>query len=151
MRVLLQRVAKGQVLINNEVVGVINKGLVLLVGVCKGDNEYDADYLIEKCLNLRVFEDSEGKMNRSVIEENGGILVVSQFTLHADTRKGRRPSFSQSALPNEALFLYEYFVNKICASGLEVSTGCFGADMKVDIINDGPVTIMIDSEDKYPK
>ena len=151
MRILLQRVSKAKVKIGNQTVAQINQGLTLLLGIHKNDQLRDADYLIEKCLNLRIFTDEDGKMNHSVIDIKGEILLVSQFTLYADTRKGRRPGFSDSARPEIAIPLYEYFIDRIKEKIGKIKTGQFGADMKVDLINDGPVTIMIDSEDKYPK
>ncbi|MCK5835496.1 MAG: D-tyrosyl-tRNA(Tyr) deacylase [Lentisphaeria bacterium] len=151
MRILLQRVSKGQVKIADQTVAQIDKGLVLLLGIHKTDQVKDADYLIEKCLNLRIFSDSDDKMNLSVIDIAGEVLLVSQFTLYADTRKGRRPGFSDSARPEVAIPLYEYVIQQIKLKMGKVETGQFGADMQVDLVNDGPVTIMIDSEDKYPK
>ena len=151
MRILLQRVLKGRVTIGNQTVAQINQGLVLLLGIHKNDQLRDADYLIEKCLNLRIFADSDDKMNLSVIDIKGEVLLVSQFTLYADTRKGRRPGFSDSARPEIAIPLYEYFIAQLKSKMRSIETGQFGADMKVDLVNDGPVTIMIDSEDKYPK
>jgi len=151
MRILLQRVSEAQVTINNQKVAQINQGLTLFLGIHKNDQIRDADYLVEKCLNLRIFADENGKMNRSVIDIQGAILLVSQFTLYADTRKGRRPGFSESAHPEIAIPLYEYVITQIKSKMGQIETGQFGADMKVDLINDGPVTIMIDSEDKYPK
>lgn len=151
MRILLQRVSKGRVTINNQTVAQINQGLTLFIGIHKSDQCCDADYLIEKCLNLRVFSDANDKMNHSVIDIEGEVLVVSQFTLYADTRKGRRPGFSNSARPDVAIPLYEYFINKLKKKIGKVGVGQFGADMQIDLTNDGPVTIMIDSADKYPK
>ena len=151
MRILLQRVSEGRVLINDQTVAQIKQGLTLLLGIHKYDQAKDVDYLVEKCLNLRVFEDNNGKMNLSIIDINGEILIVSQFTLYAETRKGRRPGFSESARPEVAIPLYQDFIEKIKQKMGKVEVGRFGADMKVDLINDGPVTIMIDSEDKYPK
>ena len=151
MRILLQRVSMGQVSVDHEVIGKIADGLVLLLGVKHGDQLKDADYLIEKCLNLRIFSDAQGKMNLSVLDTKGEVLVISQFTLFADTRKGRRPGFSTSAGPEEAIPLYEYVIKQITKKIGKVETGQFGADMKVNLTNDGPVTIMIDSEDKYPR
>ncbi len=151
MRLLLQRVSQGQVIIEKEIVGNIDKGIVALVGIRRGDQKRDADYLLKKCVNMRIFPDDAGRFDQSLLDVKGDLMIVSQFTLYADTRKGRRPGFSGSALPDEAIPLYEYFIEKAQALGLKVETGEFGADMKVDIVNDGPVTIMIDSEDKYPR
>ena len=151
MRILLQRVSEGRVIIKDQTVAQIKQGITLLLGIHKQDQLQDADYLIEKCLNLRIFSDANDKMNLSVIDIKGEVLVVSQFTLYADTRKGRRPGFSESARPEIAIPLYNYFIEKVRQKMGKVEVGQFGADMKVDLINDGPVTILIDSEDKYPK
>ncbi len=150
MRLLIQRVKRGSVTIANDKVGEINQGYVLLVGIKGSDAKRDADYLIEKCLNMRIFPDDAGKFDQSILDVKGELLVISQFTLFADTRKGRRPGFSEAAVPSVAIPLYQYFIEKISSSGLKVACGEFGADMEVEIINDGPVTIMLDSEDKYP-
>lgn len=150
MRVLLQRVSNGSVIIDEKVVGSIGRGLVLLVGVRCGDSKLDADYLLEKCVNMRIFPDEKGRFDKTLLDVGGELLIVSQFTLYAETRKGRRPGFTDSAMPDEAIPLYEYFIEKAKEFGIRVETGSFGADMKVDIINDGPVTIMVDSVDKYP-
>lgn len=150
MRVLLQRVQSANVKIDCEVKGQVGSGLLLLVGVKGCDTTKDADYLVEKCLNMRIFENEEGKFDKSVLDVKGEVLIVSQFTLFADTRKGRRPGFSDAAVPGKSIPLYEYFVEKVHQCGVShVATGEFGADMKVELVNDGPVTIMIDSEDKY--
>ena len=146
MKVLLQRVTQASVSIGEERVSRIGRGLVALVGVAKGDTEKDARYLVEKTINLRVFPDDEGKFNLSLLEVNGELLAVSQFTLLADTRKGRRPSFSQAALPNEAEDLFNSFVEMAKAAGLKVATGRFQQHMLVEIYNDGPVTILLESK-----
>ena len=146
MRVVLQRSKHSKVTINDKVNGKINKGLVILVGFTNGDNKMIVDKMIEKIINLRIFEDENGLMNRSLIDENGEILNISQFTLYANTKKGRRPSFTQALNPTDAKMLYEYMNNAIKEKGIKVETGVFGADMKVEIYNDGPVTIIIDSE-----
>ncbi len=147
MRVLLQRVTKASVTVNNETVGSIGKGLVLLVGIGAGDTEADAQFLADKSANMRIFEDSDEKMNLSALELNCEILAVSQFTLYADVRKGRRPSFTDAALPEEALLLFQKFVGMLKATGLKVETGRFREHMHVEIHNDGPVTIMMDSKE----
>jgi D-tyrosyl-tRNA(Tyr) deacylase len=146
MRALIQRVSKASVSIDGETVGKIGKGIVILLGVTHDDSEKDADYLAEKCVNLRIFEDENGKMNLSTIDVGGSALIVSQFTLYGDTRKGRRPSYTDAALPEKAIPLYEYFIEKVKAVGLEVATGRFGASMNVDIHNQGPVTLMVESK-----
>lgn len=144
MKIVLQRVTYGNVTIEGNIVGEIGRGFVLLFGVGKEDNNKKADFLADKCLNLRIFEDSNGKMNHSILDINGEILIISQFTLYGDTQKGRRPSFTNAGKPQEAEELYNYFVETIKKSGLKVSTGIFGADMKVQIHNDGPVTFIIE-------
>jgi len=146
MRVVVQRVKEGAVEIENKEVGRISQGLVILLGVGQGDVEKDAEYLAEKIINLRIFEDKEGKMNLSAKEINGQILVISQFTLYGDCKKGRRPSFISAALPEKAEKLYEHFVKCIKNYGLKVETGEFQAMMLVKIYNYGPVTILLDSE-----
>ena len=148
MKALLQRVTEGSVTIDGEVAGSIGKGLVILFGAGQGDTEKDAQYLAEKCVNLRIFHDEEGKMNRSLLDVDGEVLIISQFTLYADIRKGRRPSFTGAALPDYAKKIYEEFIKYIKeVTGLKVETGEFGADMKVSILNDGPVTIILDSKE----
>lgn len=145
MRLLIQRVAQASVRIDGEVVGEIGQGLLVLIGITAADTPAIADRLIRKALDLRIFEDDEGKMNRGVEEIGGGLLLVSQFTLYANCRKGRRPSFIDAAPPPIAQPLYEHCIRTAQASGLTVQTGRFGADMKISLINDGPVTIMLDS------
>ena len=145
MRAVVQRVSSGSVSVGGEVLGSIGPGFVILLGVKTGDTQEDARYLAEKIANLRVFEDAEGKMNRSILEEGGEVLTVSQFTLYGDCRKGRRPSFTDAAAPAEAEALYEKFVSFLREMGLPVATGKFQAMMSVEIINDGPVTILLDS------
>ncbi|MBN1374976.1 MAG: D-tyrosyl-tRNA(Tyr) deacylase [Dehalococcoidia bacterium] len=149
MKALVQRVIGALVSVDDQVIGEIGRGLVVLLGVASGDEEKDADYLIEKVMNLRIFNDAEGKFNLSAIDTGAGLLVISQFTLLADTRKGRRPSFTEAALPEKAESLYKYFIEHLGESGLKVQAGSFGAHMLVRIFNDGPVTIMIDSRDKF--
>jgi D-tyrosyl-tRNA(Tyr) deacylase len=145
MKIVLQRVSSGSVTVDNKVVGEIGKGLVLLIGVSPNDQKSSADFLVEKCLNLRIFEDEAGKMNLSLLEIQGELLLISQFTLYGDTRKGRRPSFVDAAPPEQAEKLYNYFVEKIKISGLKVETGIFRANMLVQINNDGPVTFILES------
>ena len=145
MRAVVQRVRQSTVKTDNEIVGQIGSGLLVLLGVAKGDTAKDADYLANKIINLRIFEDEDRKMNRSLLETGGELLAVSQFTLLADCRKGRRPSFIEAAEPEKATDLYETFVNMVRAKGVAVQTGRFGAMMEVALINDGPVTIIIES------
>ena len=146
MRAVVQRVTKGSVEIEGKIVGSINKGLVVLLGVSEKDTSEDVAYMAEKVLNLRVFDDEEGKMNYSLLDINGELLVVSQFTLYGDCRKGRRPNYMAAAKPEKADALYNDFVNLCKAQNVKTETGVFQADMKVEIINDGPVTLMVDSE-----
>ena len=146
MKVLVQRVSQASVTVGGEVVGRIGPGLVGLVGVAQGDTEEDAHYLVEKTVNLRIFPDEAGKFNRSLVDVGGGLLLVSQFTLISDTRKGRRPSFVEAAGPAEAEALFNRFVELAQLSGLKVETGRFQQHMLVEIHNDGPVTILLDSK-----
>lgn len=145
MRAVVQRVKQSTVKTDNKIVGQIGSGLLVLLGVAKGDTAKDADYLANKIINLRIFEDEDRKMNRSLLETGGELLAVSQFTLLADCRKGRRPSFIEAAEPEKATDLYEKFVNMVRARGVAVQTGRFRAMMEVALINDGPVTIIIES------
>ena len=149
MRAVVQRVKEASVRVDGEVVGSIGPGLVVLLGVGTGDAERDAESLADKVLHLRVFEDDAGQMNRSVLEVGGGILVVSQFTLFGDARRGRRPSYSGAAPPEEAKRLYGHFVEQLRPSGLEVATGVFRAMMDVALVNEGPVTILLDSRKAF--
>lgn len=142
---MIQRVTAGSVSVDQKIVGSIETGLVVLVGVGQGDTESIAGRMIDKLLGLRIFSDEAGKMNLSVVDIAGGLLLISQFTLYADCRKGRRPSFTSAAYPAEANRLYRYFVDSVAASGLRTQAGIFAADMKVSIVNDGPVTIVLDS------
>ncbi|WP_438319123.1 D-aminoacyl-tRNA deacylase [Sporosarcina sp. FA9] len=146
MRILLQRTGPASVQVNNAVTGSITKGYVLLVGITHEDTEQDAVYLAKKISNLRLWEDDEGKMNRSIHEVGGDILSVSQFTLYGDTKKGRRPSFIAAARPEQAEPLWNFFNQKLLEEGLVVETGVFGAMMNVELINDGPVTILLESK-----
>ncbi|MEP7357442.1 MAG: D-aminoacyl-tRNA deacylase [Anaerolineales bacterium] len=144
MRTIIQRVRRGAVTVEGRLVAEIERGLVILVGVGKGDGEAQADWLAEKIANLRIFEDEAGKMNRSLLEAGGSALVVSQFTLYANTEKGRRPSFIEAALPEQAEPLVAYFGQRLVFYGVPVKTGIFRTDMLVEIHNDGPVTISIE-------
>jgi len=148
VKALLQRVTSASVSIDGEVVGSIGRGLVVFVGVAEGDSPKDADYLVQKLVNLRIFADEAERFNLSALDIKAELLLVSQFTLLADTRKGRRPSFTQAAPPPQAEELFERFVDEAKASGLRVQTGRFQQYMQVEIHNDGPVTIMLDSRDK---
>lgn len=150
MKVVVQRSKKSKVTINNKVNGSINKGYVLLVGFTHGDTTDIVDKMINKILNLRIFEDENDKMNLSIKDINGSILSISQFTLYADAKKGNRPSFINAMKPDEASKLYDYF-NQELSKYIEVNTGIFGSDMKVEIYNDGPVTIILDSDELYSK
>jgi len=145
MRAVLQRVTRASVRVEGRTVGEIGAGLLVLLGVARDDAEADALYLVEKVLNLRVFEDAEGRMNLSLAEAGGALLVVSQFTLYGDARKGRRPSWFDAAPPELARRLYEFFVEEARARGARAETGSFQAMMEVELVNDGPVTILLDS------
>lgn len=148
MKIVVQRVKQASVTVSNEVVGKIDNGFLLLVGVTHEDTSSDVDYLVKKVINLRIFEDENGKMNISLIDKGYNILSISQFTLYADTSKGNRPSFINSADPLLAEGLYNEFNNKLRQANIHVETGIFGADMEVSLINDGPVTIIIDSKNR---
>jgi D-tyrosyl-tRNA(Tyr) deacylase len=147
MRVLLQRVAQAQVSVNGTEIGACTHGLLIFICAMQGDSNAQADQLITKITKLRIFKDDVGKMNKSIMDVNGSALVVSQFTLAADTSRGNRPGFSDAAKPEDGRNLYEYFAKTLAARGIAVATGEFGADMQVSLVNDGPVTIWIDSED----
>ncbi|KAF0177505.1 MAG: D-tyrosyl-tRNA(Tyr) deacylase [Nitrospirae bacterium] len=145
MKALIQRVTKAGVLIEGAPAGSIGHGLVVLLGVEKGDTENDASFLARKCTNMRIFEDTDGKMNLSVKDIRGGMLVVSQFTLCSDCRKGNRPSFDHAELPERARVLYDLFVRALSDAGIQAVTGQFGAYMQIELVNDGPVTFILDS------
>ncbi len=149
MKALLQRVTGASVSVGGEIAGRIGRGLVIFVGVANGDTEKDAQYLVQKAASLRIFSDEAGRFNLSALDIKGGLLVVSQFTLLADTRKGRRPSFVEAAPPAQAEELFERFVEQARATGLKVETGRFQQYMQVEIHNDGPVTILLDSRGKF--
>jgi D-tyrosyl-tRNA(Tyr) deacylase len=148
MRAVIQRVSRASVEIDNKVVGSIGNGFVVLLGITMEDDEKDAEYLANKTANLRVLEDNAGKMNVSLLESQGEVLAISQFTLYSDTRKGRRPSFIKAAPPEKAEPLYNAYINYLEKFNIKVATGVFGAMMMVNIHNHGPVTIIIDSEDR---
>jgi len=149
MRAVVQRVSEASVSVDGEITGEIGKGFVVLLGVGQMDTEKDADYLADKIVNLRVFEDDNGKMNLSLLDKQASLLIVSQFTLYGDCRKGRRPSFDKAARPEQAERLYNYFVQKCRDYGINVQTGKFQAEMTVRIYNDGPVTLLIDSSKEF--
>ena len=145
MRSVIQRVTRASVTVGGEVVGSIGEGLLVLLGVKVGDTEKDADYMADKLLKLRIFEDENDKMNRSILDAGGEILAISQFTLHGDVRHGRRPSFIRAARPEVAVPMYDAYCQGLREAGIHVETGIFQTDMKVSLVNDGPVTLLIDS------
>ena len=147
MKVVIQRSKNASVEVDNKVVGKIDKGLVILVGFTENDNENIIDKMVNKVINLRIFDDENGVMNKSIIDTGGSILSISQFTLYADTKKGNRPSYIMALNGEQSIKLYDIWNNKLKEAGINVETGIFGADMKVSLINDGPVTIIIDSEE----
>jgi len=149
MRAVIQRVSRASVRVEGDLTGEIGKGLLVLLGVARDDSETDADYLAEKVAGLRIFEDEGGKMNLSVSDVDGSVLAVSQFTLFGDVRRGKRPSFDAAARPERAKALYEYFVERIRASGLRCETGRFQEMMAVELVNEGPVTILLDSKKAF--
>ena len=149
MRFVIQRVSKAQVTVDNKVVGKINKGFLVLIGVTHEDTKETADIMVKKILNLRVFQDENDKMNLALKDVNGELLLVSQFTLYADCKKGNRPSFINAANPDYANELYEYVIKQCKENNNNVQTGVFGADMKIELLNDGPVTIILDSENLH--
>lgn len=148
MKIVIQRVSEASVKVDGKIVGEIGKGLMLLVGVDENDEKTDSDWLVQKVLNLRIFGDEDDKLNLSVKDISGEILCISQFTLIADYKKGNRPSFIKAAKPDKAIPLFDYFKEEMARSGLKTESGIFGADMKVSLINDGPVTIVMDSMTK---
>ena len=145
MRAVIQRVSEASVTVDGRVIGSIGRGLVVLLGIAKGDQASDAEFLVEKTVGLRIFPDAEGKMNQSVADVAGALLVVSQFTLYGDCSRGRRPSFDKAAAAEDARVLYEYFVRAARDRGIRVETGIFQATMSVHLLNEGPVTLIIDS------
>lgn len=147
MKALVQRSLESSVKVDNKIVGKIDKGLVLLVGFTEDDNIKDIEYIAKKVVNLRIFDDEDGVMNKSLLDSGGSILSISQFTLYADSKKGNRPSYIKALKSNEALPLYEEFNNKLKEYNVNVETGIFGADMKVNITNDGPITIILESRE----
>lgn len=144
MKLVIQRVKKAEVKVDGQTVGKIDEGFLVLIGIKVGDTKEQADYLVKKLCNLRVFSDENGKMNKSLNDVNGKLLIVSQFTLYANCSDGNRPSFIEAARPEEAIPLYEYFCNECMKKNIEVQKGIFGADMKVELLNDGPVTIVME-------
>ena len=148
MRVVIQRVSKASVIINGEIKGAISSGILVLVGITAEDTSHDVSWLVRKIVNMRIFGDENGHMNLSLQDIGGSALVVSQFTLYASTKKGNRPSFIKAAKPDVAIPLYELFINQLELTGIPIQTGIFGADMKVSLTNDGPVTIIIDSNNR---
>jgi len=149
MRIVLQRVTRAHVEVAGETVGSIGSGLLILLGVTHTDTREDADYLASKVIHLRIFPDDAGRMNRSLLDAGGALLVVSQFTLYGDCRKGRRPSFDHAAAPEQARGLYEYFLQRLQSSNVKVATGVFQAEMEIHLVNDGPVTFVVDSKVGY--
>jgi D-tyrosyl-tRNA(Tyr) deacylase len=145
MKVVIQRVSEAHVKVDEAIVGKIGKGFMLLIGIDENDEKTDADWIVQKILNLRIFGDENGKLNLSIKDIEGEILCISQFTLIADYKKGNRPSFIKAAKPEKAIPLFEYFKTELSKSDLKIESGIFGADMKVSLVNDGPVTIVIDS------
>ena len=149
MRAVVQRVKEARVVVDDKTIGSINHGLLVFLGVGQADDRKDADYLLSKIINLRIFKDGEHKFNLSLQDVNGALLVVSQFTLLGDCRKGRRPSFTDAALPDKARDLYDYFITSAAAHGLSVASGEFQAMMDVHLVNDGPVTMLLDSKRRF--
>lgn len=149
MRAVVQRVKSASCKVDNEIVGKIDKGLLLFLGVGEGDEEKDLKYLVDKVLGLRIFSDENGKMNLSLEDVKGEILIISQFTLYGDVRKGKRPSFTRSAAPELGEKFYEMFIEMVNSRGIQAQTGVYGADMDIELINDGPVTILVDSEKTF--
>jgi D-tyrosyl-tRNA(Tyr) deacylase len=145
MRAVIQRVSRAQVRVEGQIIGEIGEGLLLLLGIGKGDSNREADDLLEKMIHLRIFEDTQGKMNLSLLDVGGDLMVISQFTLYADCRKGRRPSFTDASSPEEARVLYDYFIRRAKSREVKVAAGIFQALMEVELVNSGPVTILLDS------
>ena len=151
MRLVIQRVKEAKVTVSGSTTGAIRSGLLVLIGISREDSREEANYMLDKLLGLRIFPDDNGKMNRNIGEAGGALLLVSQFTLYGDCRKGRRPSFDRAAAPGEAQMLYDYFVEAARRGSISVETGVFQAAMEVHLINDGPVTILLDSDDRHKK
>lgn len=151
MRLIIQRVKESKVTVNGSTAGAIRSGLMVLIGIAREDTRAEVDYMLDKLMGLRIFPDDSGRMNRNIVESGGELLLVSQFTLYGDCRKGRRPSFDRAAPPKEAQALYEYFVASARQRDVAVQTGVFQASMEVHLINDGPVTILLDSDDRQKK
>jgi len=151
LRLVIQRVKESRVTVSGSTTGAIRSGLLVLIGISREDTRAEADYMVDKLLGLRIFPDDSGKMNRNIGEAGGALLLVSQFTLYGDCRKGRRPSFDRAAPPKEAQTLYEYFIEAARRGTVPVETGVFQASMEVHLINDGPVTILLDSDDRQKK
>lgn len=149
MRAVVQRVSYAKVSVENDIKGEIDNGIMLLLGVENNDEDKDLEYIFDKVINLRIFEDNNGKMNLSLLDVKGSILIISQFTLLGDARKGRRPSFINASKPDDAIKYYNEFIQKCKDKGIETKTGVFGADMKVELCNDGPVTILLDSSKTF--
>jgi D-tyrosyl-tRNA(Tyr) deacylase len=149
MRAVIQRVSRAQVRVEGQITGEIGKGLLVLLGIGKGDSNKEADDLLEKMIHLRIFEDTQGKMNLSLLGVAGDLMVISQFTLYADCRKGRRPSFTDASPPEEAKVLYDYFISRAKSQGMKVAAGIFQALMEVELVNLGPVTILLDSSGDF--
>lgn len=148
MKIVIQRVTESYVEVNKQIVGKINQGLMLLIGIDETDTQDDANWLIQKILNLRIFSDQDGKLNLSVLDIKGELLCISQFTLIAEYKKGNRPSFIKTMNPDGAIKLFEYFKDELKKSQLKIESGIFGTDMKISLVNDGPVTIVMDSKTK---
>lgn len=151
MKVILQRSKEASISVDKKIVGKIDNGLVLLVGFNENDTSHEIDYMVDKIINLRIFDDENGIMNKSLLDINGSILSISQFTLYADTKKGRRPSYKSAMSPNKATILYDEFNQKLKNRNIKVATGIFGASMEVSLVNDGPVTIILERENENGK
>lgn len=151
MKVILQRSKEASISVDKKIVGKIDNGLVLLVGFNENDTSHEIDYMVDKIINLRIFDDENGIMNKSLLDINGSILSISQFTLYADTKKGRRPSYKSAMSPNKATILYDEFNQKLKNRNIKIATGIFGASMEVSLVNDGPVTIILERENENGK